>query len=392
VDRFVARGTPVVLEASSEQAFARAEYIECFYAARRIRLEGAQGAWLRHRDTEMEALELDYALHSDDPQRLGSLVASGPGRIHGVTESAGNNRSFEARWTDSLQLRPRDGQHVLSLFGQAGVTFNGVGGFSADEIHLFLMEDATESSPGSTEQASSKRKVKLQPERLVAQGHVRVDSPWLKSNEPRDELKVWFVPEGGVTTDQSPLPEPETPTATALPPSVAGIEKPSGPPLEFQGEVIEARVLAGPETMRLDDVTVAGRIRITQPATQPGGQPLQITGDLLRISGIADRQVQVQVHGKPAEAGAEGLVLRGARIIVDQASNMMTIPGAGEMLTPHTAGQTVDAPPMAIAWSDSVEFDGSTAVFHGQIIARGQRMLEHNQVAHFTIRGRDMRA
>ncbi len=393
VDRLLAKGQPVQFEFPSQRAFARAELIECFYAQRRIVLEGATGAWLKHGTDEMEAIRLDYTFHPDDPRRPGELTAEGAGRIMGGTAEQGR---FAATWSESLQLRAHEGHQLLSMLGETRVVFEEFGEFSARQIHLFLHE-----LPAGAE--GSADGLGLAPDRLAAHGDVRIHSPWLKSSRASQELKVWFVPvatppNSTVVAGGASAGPPAPPPAQPAPKKRQPRRPPNGPPLEFQGDVIEVRVLAG-EQMALDDVTVAGQVLIVRPAADATGLPVKISGQLLQISGLSENQARVQVQGQPAEAMAEGVTLRGERIWCDQMANRMWIPGPGEMITPRDLRSSATAapgsravPPLTITWSEGLEFDGTAAVFRGEIIARGLHLSPQGDLSEFRVRGQEMQA
>jgi hypothetical protein len=92
------------------------------------------------------------------------------------------------------------------------------------------------------------------------------------------------------------------------------------------------------------------------------------------------------------------LLLRGEHIVLDQRSNLMTIPGPGEM---HTKARSLpgeqrggqrSVPAMVIIWKNSLEFDGLVAQFHGHVRVNGSSTFEDGDVAAFRIDGQEMRA
>lgn len=401
VERFVAQGQPVVFEAPSQEARARASLVECWYAERRIVLEDPSNAWLKHRESEMSAPRIDYAADPEQLRELGKLEAQGPGEIRGKTGDA-QPRSFTATWNDVLRLQPHEGRHVLSLQGGARVEFEGSGAFSGDQMHLFLREQ-----PQAAAGASTPAGERMTPDSLVVLGDIRIDSPRL-TGTARRELKVWFVPlsarqqpgpagaasASASTTPRGPLqpissPPSGSPGAEAW--TTSGETKSAGPPLHFEGDVVEARVVMA-EQMRLNDLTVAGSVRIHRDPDQQGARSVKIGGDLLEISDISTGQGRVTVRGAPAEGGAEGLLLRGAEILCHQQSNMMWIPGPGEMLTPprpRVEGGT-PVPPLRVTWGGSMQFDGRTIAFREGVEAHGEHQAKNGDISRFLIRGSDL--
>lgn len=156
---------------------------------------------------------------------------------------------------------------------------------------------------------------------------------------------------------------------------------------------MEARVVVGDE-MELTDLTVAGNVEIRRDPAGSEGRELMLRGNLLQVSEINGGRARVEVRGTPAEAGAEGLVLRGQEIYCEQASNLMWIPAQGEMVTPprELPGNNggAPAPPMTITWGGGMRFDGKTIAFQGGVEAHGQQVASNGDSANFLIRGTDL--
>ncbi len=328
----------------------------------------------------------------------------------------------------------------------------------------------------------------LKPDRLVAIDDVRLQTEQIRGQASR-ELKVWFVePEGEpvMALEAQPRaaaqPAPpnlspaiyRVPASPSLPPlansapphleqgqpHTSRFSSRSGPPapwqrepettsepskdyetsetsevskspdipLHFTGERVEARVVLG-ESPQLTDLTVAGTVEITRPSEKPDTPPLRIAGELLQVSEFGAGDAFIEVRGKPAEAGAEGLILRGSQIFCRQGTNLLWIPGPGQMLTPSTVpnqassshagsshagsslaapGQTGtgqrrqdassadsshpagSAPPLTIDWKGRMQFDGLLASFLEGVHVHGEQTGKGGETSQFGIRGSEL--
>jgi lipopolysaccharide export system protein LptA len=320
--------------------------------------------------------------------------------------------------------------------------------------------------PGRTQEDSSREVADelfaWKPDRLVAIDDVRLHTEQIRGQALR-ELKVWFVeperepvvgPEPQQRAAAQPAPPNLSPAIYRIPASsslpiradsdplarekvdshtsrfTSGLAEsspleegnepdPKVPniPLQFAGERVEARVVLG-ESPQLTDLTVAGNVEITRPSEKPDTPPLRIAGELLQISEFGAGDAFIEVRGKPAEAGAEGLILRGSQIFCQQATNQLWIPGPGQMLTPSTmcqvgssqvgssqvgpgqrgetsrstasSGPAGSAPPLTIDWKGRMQFDGLLASFLDGVHVHGQQAGKGGETSQFGIRGSEL--
>ena len=91
--------------------------------------------------------------------RLGRAWAPGPGRVVVRDEETGEIQ-LNASWQTDVQLRPHEGMHVLSLYGDAQAGLGPAGGIAAKEIHVWLRED---SRTGRGEPADRRRPARKSP-------------------------------------------------------------------------------------------------------------------------------------------------------------------------------------------------------------------------------------
>ncbi len=177
--RLEAIGRPAVLDAPSRQSRAVAERLEYHLTTGRTLLEGGQEVWICHGPHEIHAQKLEYT--PGPAGKLGQGVAEGAGWLRAETDPR-TGQTVQARWTQALQLRPHQGQQVLSLLGQAEVIYSGLGRLAAEQIHLWIQQRSLPDQPLGREA--------LAPDRLLAEGQVQLQHPQVTALS--DRLEVWF--------------------------------------------------------------------------------------------------------------------------------------------------------------------------------------------------------
>jgi hypothetical protein len=289
--------------------------------------------------------------------------------------------TMEAVWQKELRLRPFKGQHVVSLIENASVGVAGMGGFSADEIHLWLNEipkpagksrSTSKTAPGGTN-------MQLEPDRMLATGNVRVGAEQFDGETKR--LEVWFrnaLPPATAMTTTTPAVSPTNPATTAavpiaqkkknnaLPTGGTGAQK-----FRMLGEVVRIQLLRSGETTTLDEVSVEGGVKLWE--IPPVGQTpaIVIEGASLVLRGGMEASAVVRVIGEPAAITAQGLTLRGGNVNLHRAENRLWIEGPGDMRMPLTSdlsGQKLErATNVLVGWQDNMEFNGALAHFVGDV-------------------------
>ncbi|MCS7305284.1 MAG: hypothetical protein NZ602_09290 [Thermoguttaceae bacterium] len=178
-ERLQAIGRPAILEAPSRQTRAVAERLEYHLPTGRLLLQASQDAWICHGFHEIHAPKLDYT--PGPAGQLGQGSAEGAGWLRSQAD-AHSGQSVHARWNQTLQLRPHQGQPLLSLLGQAEVRHTGIGQLTAEQIHLWLKHHMGADQPPS-------RQI-LVPDRLLAEEKVQLRHAQVTALV--DRLEVWF--------------------------------------------------------------------------------------------------------------------------------------------------------------------------------------------------------
>jgi hypothetical protein len=389
IERLVAVGTPVVMEAPSQQAYCEAERLEYNLPLRQVLLKmlnsGAR-VKLKRGNEEFVAPELAYEIGAD--QRVGRLWAPGPGRLQSVQGTGADRRVVTADWRREIRLRPHEGNVVISLMDDARIEVEQQGTFRGNELHLWLLE--TPPPTGATTATST-----LIPDRLLAAGFVRINSPQLSANV--DRLEAWFehtpaeLPPPKVTPSET-KPElqlntaagnaPATPPGRALP-----IVEPRGLPASNQpgqqpphyhlvGETVRMQLKTNGSSASLENLSVEGKlIKINETNPPPNEQALQLQGTKIDLEGGIGETAIVTVQGQPATVVARDMSLRSSAFILNRRDNRLTVEQAGDLTLPMKqdfSGEPYERPqPLNIAWQGSFLFDGLVTRIRRGVSIRG---------------------
>ncbi len=415
VERAIAIGSPVVLDAPQAAMFAKAARVEYLAANRRIALESGPSApevTLRYQESQFAAREIEYELA--EPGRIGRLWAAGPGRLKFVPAAGQKAPPVEASWQTELTIIPDEKNKVVSLKGQPAVKLDGGGSFStrdrADgkrlvpgEIYLWMLEVpvATKASGAAVKpqqqppRESSKPEIRyvILPDRMLATGQVEVDSPQLAAHTT--ELRAWFL-------NQAPPAQRAKGAGAMFDPAPPPQQKPADDRTQLQkldvtGALIQLQILRRGNESAIENLAITGGVRVIELALHDPSAPapLELTGDMVTLRQGSSPHAKLEIHGKPAAGGqpaqnarvsARGLSLSGATIHLRRADNRLWIPGPGEAILPMPEDDGSQRPlipppnargrsssrPLKVTWQDAFEFDGEKGVFSGTIEASGE--------------------
>ncbi|NUQ64797.1 MAG: hypothetical protein HUU20_20230, partial [Pirellulales bacterium] len=411
--RIEATGNPVVVRAPSRQFQAWGERLEYDAWSGRILLEGSQEVLIQQAANEIRAREIQY--QPSQAGRLGQIIATGPGRLHGQADDR-PDQQLTAQWTEQLHVRPVDNQQVISLTGSARLAFAGMGDLGGKEIHFWLSEIA----------AAPAGKTTLRPDRMLARGQVQLASAQLSGAV--EQLEVWFEEPAAGAGTAGPAGEPPgmmarigsqmeraqvamelarrfplvpqsarrpaVPGPEAMPPGSVnpalqqpGLPNPgTEPPLvapedpaanhfEIVGARLRAKLALRGTESQLSELMVDGNVRFAQtPTANPEERPLVITGDQIHVVDAAEPHAAVTVTGNPAHFEGRGLGLTGSNINLNRGTNRLWMDGPGQMdvtLDRDLEGRPIrDAGPLAVTWQEKMSFDGKTAHFEEAVVAR----------------------
>ena len=434
VERVVAIGTPVVLDAPQAGIFAKAERAEYHATTRRIALEGGPTApqvTLRRLESEFESREIEYELA--EPGRLGRLWAAGPGRLKFVPATGQGSQTVEATWQQDLTIAPHEKNKIVALKGRPSVRIGGESSFSASEIqqagraipgeiYLWVLEVPREDAPAEARDQAPR--LVIQPDRMLATGRVEIDSPQLAAHT--QELQAWFLHQ---RAPQEPAPRPgaifEPPPQPAARQPAA--ESPKLQKLDVSGKLVQLQVLRRGTESQVENLAISGGVIVKELVTAgPSAEgPLELVGDLVTLRQGTSPSAKLEIHGWPGKAGqaprhakvsARGLSLSGQTIHLLPVDNRLWISGPGEAVLPipqdqgqerslvpppDLRRQTVppsatgrdraaqhSARPLTVTWRDAFEFDGQRGVFSGSVKALGEAEFAEGQELTITLNQR----
>ncbi len=395
VQRIVALGLPVTLRAPSSQTTARCQHLEYNFLTRTIALSDSEQSEFTHRQHQVQAPKLEYTLR-EDPRRLGMLRASGPGVYQGVVTGK-TNQIIHANWVGDLQLRPQDAKqadlHVMSVANGAKLSMEGMGHFSAGQVHVWMRE-----VPAEKTESRDSGKLQVQPVKMLAVGDVQVDSDRLGGNTQR--LEVWF--------DSVSASEPDSPGQRSADPPPGALfptdsdkenEDPEAPvqKLNFAGDLVRLHVLMSKPKPRLREAAIVGKVRLSQVSAKPGVQPLVITGDMLQLQVDSLNRAVADINGAPALVQAQGLIMQGSSLHVTQRENRMWADGPGRMkLSSPDPANPLDKgrpdTPVWVSWQGGMDFDGQRVRFQRQVEVKGVHTLQNGDRLHLQIEGHELHA
>lgn len=368
--RLEARGAPAIVSAPADKVSAQGERLEYDLQSGSLLLDGSHEVQLQQLTNEIHARSVRY--DPAGPGRLGRMLAKGPGWLRGQMADRPGEQ-LEARWGEQLEVRPQEKNQVISLTGGAGLKYQATGQLDAREIHFWLLELPPLAPAGQS---------RLQPDRMLAQGEVRVNSPQLSSAVER--LEIWF--EAAVQAAAGPIAR-STSARSGAPAGLATTAGPSGAThdasagaarpqhLEILGSLLQARVRTHEQQQaELLELTVDGNVHFAETQTAaPNEQPLLVTGQRLHVSEANGPNAEATVTGAPAHFEARGLSLTGPNIHFERGANRVGMEGPGRMQAPvdrDMEGRPLPRPTvLQVEWQRSMTFDGRTAHFEDSVTA-----------------------
>ena len=218
--RVEATGNPVTINVPTNDLRGRAQRLDYDIKAGGITLTSADEASIQQGGREIRSRELHYEPGPDG--KIGQFIANGAGSMRGTSRDQ-KSQPFEAHWTQRLHLRPDQGIYLLTVLGNAHAGATGRGAINADEIHVWLKDAALEAPPPASPSKMGQVRQDLKPERMLATGHVTIDSPQLTGNV--GQLQAWFE---YMATELKPVTVQRPPLELAPPPATFEPSAPTG--------------------------------------------------------------------------------------------------------------------------------------------------------------------
>ncbi|MGM0486174.1 MAG: hypothetical protein ACQESR_05365 [Planctomycetota bacterium] len=391
VRRIEATGSEVTLQAPSVKAAARGQRFQYDFHTRRILLEDSQEALFAYREHVVRAPRLKYELR-EETRRLGKLWARGPGVYQGEMRQL--EEPLQVEWKGTLQLKPQDDLHVLSVVEGADITWGPTDRFSADKLFVWLAEVAatdnandlanrpiptvvqasheSSTSPDSEapvleppnnmvarEPATDAKDLEVRPVKMLAQGNVQAETEQFQGETT--QLEIWFEDptptsasddeaesgqgrsppndDAGPARKGEQSPPPETaPAPDSAPSEDSEDTEDTVERFKLSGTQIRLRLTMGDPRPVVREATVSGQVRLTQlPSKKTEPVPLEITGNMLRVQTDRLNRATIDVRGdaaRLARVNTRGLMLEGSNLHLSQRQNVMWSEGPGKATLP----------------------------------------------------------
>ena len=421
--KLVAKGVPVQVYSASTGASARCDELTYEIEEQRVTLLSStpEPVWLRwtqsaKRQVTIRSPGVTYQLDPDSPsERIGNFESYGPGWMT-ATDSDRPDAPFSVTWQKQIKLDRQEGQPVMRIVGKPQLRMQGLGNISGDEIHLWLKEplalreeDENLREQGarnttSVEATSKKRRqVFVLPDRMAVFGNARVDTPQIHAE--LDNLEIWFRHVDAKSVQNADATNSAGDLASASHSNTSRIGNQRLLRLNsnrskdwyhltaklLRMELVLDGMASGAKRTEasLKNMTIEQNVRLRQFPRKLSDQELAQTVPTLEMLGHrvdilqADTpQTKVTLFGSPAteaestmaSIATQGASLKGYAIRLDRAKNMVWIDSAGEISIPlekDLNGKLLARPqPMVVVWQEGMNFDGKSAVFNGNVLAK----------------------
>lgn len=425
-----ARGTkrPARIRSVVEKVDAYAREFQYHLTDRRIVLQdksGKEAVRLNQAKNTFIAKYIEYSPSKDSTRQLGQLVADGPGIITAHPNEK-TNELFTATWQKELRISPHGKNQVISLTGGATLNYGPTGKLSANTIHFYMLEKPKQG--GAAADPKKKMATNLQPDKMQANGDVKINSKKLSGNV--DQCQFWFKTIESPPVNRNAHLVPMTPAAQPMHRQPVGRPAFPGPrvgspmagspgmpgtpsPTDIQplpekqqhfhitGRVLRANIsireVSTPDgkakrDTEITELWILDNVRLVETQTdKPNVEPIIVKGDRIHVIDATLPSASINMFGRPAEFIGRGLGLAGATINLNRGTNELSVDGPGTMRLPpmkrDLRGQSLDkAEPIIIKWQHSMHFDGQKIKFLEQVIAetKNQKLYTEQLVAMLT--------
>lgn len=421
IDRVIAQGTPVILNAPSKSAHLMGSRLEYDFHHERFRAVTAdqtppnQRATIRlekeDRRHRIVAKEIIYTPGTDG--KLGQLLAQGPGEFSSNSDK--QDAPVDVSWDERLELKP-ESRYVQKLYVTRNVKaqIGSNGALRGQAVHVWL-EDAPARAGGRADAGELVR-----PKRFVAQGDVVFQSPRLSASCRELQADIAHKFEKAKRDTQSTAltnGESDGPVyRTSIRPAVYKKGRPAneaqpnsakrddffsesenrqffssdsvptrnhakgnrGPekdeqPVSVHGEKISLQLtMNGNEDAHIDQIDVIGDASLMQKAavgTDRGD--MSVVADEFRVRQPMENAAVVEAKGQPTVVSFDGIKVTAKTFRIDQAANKLWIncPGEAEFfLEQDFEGNPIDEPQqVTLYWQERMDFDGTNVNILGNV-------------------------
>jgi hypothetical protein len=342
---------------------------------------------LRYGPNTLRAPAIDYQhAASQSGTTLGHFRARGPGLLIYLPDPSKPTQTLRATWEQSVELGREQGQPVLLMEGRPIFGMVETGAMTADRIKLYLRElqgDAASDgvSLPTSESSDAKDKLRLVPDRLVANGDVQVKTAQLSCRT--EELLTTF----NLQPTQAATVEPGSAATSSVPnPLTAGPQRDaSRQPFELDALQMRLEVNMRGKAILPSSAVCEGNVVLREVALPNSTeQPLEIRGGQLTIDQLESGTAHIVLAGagpgdkrgsKMAQLVGRGTTVLTEVVELDQRGNRLWSNGPGKatlILTRGMSGRTSDYPvPVDVSWQGGLQFDGQNVLIQKNVVVAG---------------------
>lgn len=376
----------VELKASSHDASAVGDRLIIELIQRQVTLQGDDRMMLTYRGAEVHAPTVVYEMPAkDSAARLGAMDARGGGTLRATPNPARPGEVLDVRWSESMKLVRRDGQPVLILDGRPYISMAGLGRLWADQLEILLRENQHADVEAPATPAAGALPAAIEAERVVATGHVGIESAELNVAVNKLDLAIAYPP----PTPAGPLQgagAPQSPPAASSPaPQPLFQPNRSGAPqrsYNIAGAVLQLEAVMRDHRAEMTAIHVDGGVDFKEStplgapaATGANNAPLRILAEHLQVIEADTPNAKIEIRGGDARGGmaeiaAGTTVLRAPALNINRGTSEASINSPGEvtMLIAAAGGQQFAKPgPVAITWRDSMHLVGDRIELAGNV-------------------------
>jgi hypothetical protein len=348
---------PVDLMSDSHAATAKCSLMRIELGPQRVTFSGQDEIELTYQGNEIHAPMVQYqAPPKDTNYKIGTLLAAGNGWLKALPTTGSTQQPFELRWTEGMDLRRVNEKPVLSVRGRPRLTMAG-GRLWADELQLDLRERAADGSEDALIPED------IVPERMLAMGHVDIQSAELSGKVNQLAVDVAYLPGEGVANAAG--------SNSSLLAGGAG----SGRAYNINGETLAVEVAVRGGRTAVRSLDVRGDLQFQETALQGGAtQPMIVRGNELSVRKADTPAAEISLKGQPATITAQGMSIQAVELRLNRGTSGALINAPGQLQLPVTrdlAGNLLAQPEtLDITWQDGMNLENTAITFQGKVEAR----------------------
>ncbi|MEX2288648.1 MAG: hypothetical protein WD648_16240 [Planctomycetaceae bacterium] len=342
--------------------------------------------------SEIQAPKIEL-VHNDDND-ITHFSCRGAGWLKNVDPKT-QQIQLTAEWQQEMRKYPdpHSNLDILEFEKQAVVRQPGEDmGLAAEFIRLWFQRQTRKQRAEASKARRSGESLGARPKRLLAENNVALISPQMQAQGNR--LEAWFSegrgqPDSTTQQDAGRSKAPETKTAAVKAGPSADIQEPGDSksnapapakqderqldgPLHVRADLIRVLVVIFAERRgaQVSEVWTKGNVDVKQQR-KGSLEPLQITGETMRVVNRSAAEQTIIVQGAPAHIRSTEMHIEGQEVNFDRVKNLAWVTGAGLLELPVTQdleGNKLPSPElMSIWWTKEMTFDGKQAEFLGNV-------------------------